>query len=124
MLASMLRNASAASRKLIERNGAQAVKCRAGAQQCVAARRSARDALFDGAQEFVGVQEKTRLLGFQRLAAEVAALVQRRQKRQPDAGGAGGMVDRLPQADSTPEYRRRQRRDANSEIPPPRCSPT
>ncbi len=80
-----------------ERHRAQAVECRPGAQQEVARAALSADALFDGAQELLGVQEKSRLLRLQRPAAEIAALIERRQKRQTDAGIAGRLTHRLPQ---------------------------
>ena len=122
MLASMLRNARAASRK---RSAARRAGC-GMPRRCAAGASPARplvgDAPFDGAQELLSVQEKSRLLGFERLTAEVAALVKRRQKRQPNAGGACGMADRLPQGIRDPNTARRHRPDANSEIPRPTCS--
>ena len=43
-----------------------------------------------------GLQREARLLGLQRRRAKIAALIQRRQKRQADAGGSGGSADRFP----------------------------
>ncbi len=82
------RSACAALAQVPERHRAQTVECGPGAQQRIACAALIADALFDGAQELLGVQEKSRLLRLQRPAAEVAALIERRQERQADAGGA------------------------------------
>ena len=96
MPASMLRKPRTASRS-DRGHGAQAVKGGAGAP------RGGRRAPLGADRSSIArrnhrVQRKSRLLGIQRLRAEVAALVKGRQQRQADAGGLGRGADRLPQA--------------------------
>ena len=114
-----------ASRSVVERHGAQAVKRGAGAQGHGRAAAPLRaDPLFDRSQKVLGIHREARLLALERLGAEVAGLVERRQEREPDAGGCGGPVRRHPTGRWSRDTARRRFAGAGNGTRPPRCSRT